>query len=1244
MNSARTVRLGDANRMNTSSRRRFAIAALIVVALQFGAPLVSSRHAAPAAAQGGLIAYHKVAQWPQRTGASQGLFQTPSDLDVSKDGRVFIADPGIGGVHTLLPGGAFAAPFGVAGGFPAQLGQVGPIAIGPDPASADFPNGAERIYVVDPAIDRVAFYDLSGAYEGQWTGIKGQGIAADGAGAVYVLDRETSQVRAFDAASGAQKWAWGARGTDDGQLTSFTDVSVAPDGAVLAIGDKRGQRVQLFDVAPQADVDGGAEPLKLRRVYDLRGAKYTSQDNTCSGERVNALGGDQVFVGQGDGACLVDAKSVTFAIAASASKGTICRATVTLPALRADTQQYYALAKSDPNPGKCGAKQGAKDLTPVIVSYNDNTLRQVATVFAAASNDDSKSPVLFSPETLSMSDADTIFIADSSSKFRFYSKAGAQVATSARDTQQGSFSGDFEFFRIQAAVAADTLGEVIGYYINGKRTGSTFSAKSGIGRFRTVEKRGQSGIEEIIEPVWTDEIVSQNGFRGISVPSIAFNPVTKEVLVLRVETVPQQRTTDVRIARYAPDGRKLDPSWDVPDDGSANPYADLVAGPDGRVYALDDINDVVRVLEPDGTPVRDIPVAFDARAVAAGPQSPDGEVFVLREPGSIERYADDGRITARLDGRPLDFSDPTTLTDLVVDGDGRVYVADGQTSLITVLEPSPAPDEIPIPDDGQCLFKGKSAVDPAVIDLGATTTVRLELNGRCGTDEDPADIVIIVPYYRQLAQGTDPSATTISDMMRLMARVNFRKHRVGIVSYFNTTNVELPLTGDRAAYMAAVKTITRFDPPNQQVKARLVDAMDAGAKLFTDPTRRRVMVLLRANYCTPDFEMTPGQCTGVPPAEDTAQQIRDAGVTIVAVSGFAAFGLASSDEDALRTTDGAQRRMVRYRIPDALATDVTLTHALPANMTVDAASISGGGRWTAPAIVWTLANAGYEGLQATAGLQPTAGGTWPVSAGTSATLTDGWGHPQTVPFPVPQVEVIGPTATPAPPTATPTATSVPPTATAIAPRRLFLPIAHVGRCKSVDVRLDVVLVLDISASMADPVEPGAARSGASPNGPTKLRAAQDAAAAITAMLRPDDRAAVVAFDAAARRASDWTTDRAATVAAIEALANGHGSRVDLGLDAARTAFDDVPPGTTRALVLLSDGLASGTTADAVRAAADRARAQGETIVAIGVGADADASLLATIAGDAGRFLASPSAAALRPLFDDWFERRVVVCE
>ncbi len=1186
----------------------------------------------PASAQGELAAYAPVAHWPERSEAAVGLFQTPSDLDVARDGRVYVADPGIGGVHLLLPTGAFTTPFGVSGGFPAQLGQVGAIAVGPDPTAPGFPFGGERVYVVDPALERVAIYSLAGAYVGQWPDVRGQGIAAAVDGTVYVLDRETTQIVAFDAFSGSRSWTWGTRGTEDGQLSSFTDVDVAPDGKVLAVGDKRGLRVQLFDVTPRDEVATGQPPLSLRRVYDLRDAKYNQQSQACSGERVNALGGDQVFMGEGEGACLVDARSATFAIAASANRSTICRETVALPRLRADSQLYFALAESNANPGKCGDKRGNEDPVPVVVSYNDTQLRQVSTVFQAQSNDDSDTPVLFSPESLAMSDAEHIFVADSSSKFRFFTRDGQQVATAARESATGQFSGDFEFFRIQAAAGAEVMGEVFGYYLNFRRTGGVFDVKAGVGRFKTVEKRTQTGLEEVIEPIWTDQLASS--FQQLEIPAIAFNPTTGELLTLRTETVPAQRTTDVLIARYSPDGRTLKPSWDLPDDGQSNPYADMVVGPDGRVYALDDLNDVVRVLEADGTPVRDVPVAFDARSIAAGPPAPDGQIFALREPGVIERYADDGRITARLDGRPLPFSDPTTLSDLVVDGEGRVYVSDGQASLITVLERVEDADALPVPEDGKCLFRGQQTVTPARLNVGETADVRLSLDGRCGINEDPTDIVVLVPYYSRLQQGVDPSATVITDMLRMMARVNFGQHRVGIVSYYNTVTTELALTTDRDAYIAAAQDVTRFDPASDQVRARLRDAMAEGAKLFDDPGRRRVMVLLRALYCDPAIERFPGECQGYPPAGDTALQIRESGVNIVVLYGFSAFDLASSDEDALFNLDGVHKRMVRYRVPTDMIDSLTLTSRLPASLTVDPASFTAGGVWQAPNVVWNVENVGYDGLQAGMTIVPTEGGTWPISEDTVAELTDGWGASQRVSFPIPNIEVIGPTPTSVAPTATSAASPTPlASATPRPPVPVFLPIAHVERCKVEAVPLEVVMVMDTSSSMSAATEPG---------GPSKLQAAQDAAAAFVDALRPEDRAAVVGFDRAARLAMPLTLDHAAAHQAIDGLVSGTGTALDLGLRAGLAALGDSRPEARQVLVLLTDGRPS-TGYEAFRSAATDVRDAGVTLFAIGLGQDVDGTLLAAVVGDPARYFHAPSTTELEPVFEDLKDRTRVVC-
>ena len=53
--------------------------------------------------------------------------------------------------------------------------------------------------------------------------------------------------------------------------------------------------------------------------------------------------------------------------------------------------------------------------------------------------------------------------------------------------------------------------------------------------------------------------------------------------------------------------------------------------------------------------------------------------------------------------------------------------------------------------------------------------------------------------------------------------------------------------------------IQRFDPPNQDVKARLKNAMETAAELFEDDDgRRKVMVLVSALYCDPANERFPG--------------------------------------------------------------------------------------------------------------------------------------------------------------------------------------------------------------------------------------------------------------------------------------------------------------------------------------------------------------------------------------------------
>jgi DNA-binding beta-propeller fold protein YncE/uncharacterized protein YegL len=1199
-----------------------AVAALLIA---YAAVLIPDTEAVTAQETESLIAYEMVDQWPVRDSAAEGLFQTPNDLVFTRDGTVFIADAGIGGVHRLLPTGVFSTPFGVTGGFPQQLGRVGKLAIGPDPSVPGFPFSAERVYVLDPAVERVVFYRPDGSYAGQWEDINGEGIAATMDGRVYVFDREESNVIVLNAFTGDELFRIGERGLDDGQFSNFTDLDVSPDGRVLAVGDKRGARVQLFDLATAEDLAGETPPppFSPRRSYDLLNPRYTQGDNSCRATRMNAMGGDKVFIGQAAQACILDGRDYEFAIAASANSRAICKDTVTLPRLNAMTQSYYALADNDPNTGRCGEKRTELDTTPVIVKYGDESLKSIETIWEAASNENSDNPLLFSPNRITMPSPDNIFVSDSSSQLRYFDLEGQQIATSERRSSTGGGGGDFEFFNVIQSSGGDVLGEIYGYYLRGQRSGGQFTVEAGIGRFQNVERRTQQGTETVIEPVWTDQLASS--FQDIEVPALGWNHVTKELLVVRVNVIEQQRTQDVQIVRYDENGREIKPAFDLPDDGSSNPYTDLKVGADGRIFALDDFADLVRIMAPDGTMLTDVPVAFDARRVAGGPDTAEGSVYVLREPGSIERYADDGTITARLDGRPLAFSDPTTLSDITVDGSGRVYVSDAQSSLISVFNPSSDRLNLPVPAEGACAFVGDTTADPTSFDLGATAAISISMLGKCGIFEEPADIVVTVPYFGRLQQGVDPARTLITEMKQLVSRVNFDKHRVGIVSFFSTTTLDLALTNDREAYFEATEDITRFNPPNENVKQRLKDGMEEAFKLYDDDSRRKVLVILNADYCNPESEFFPGQCQGYPPAEETALAMRQAGVTIIVINSFGAFDLASSDEDAFFGSAEAHRRMVRYEPPIDLAEDVTLTYGVPSDIAVDESTITGtgAGAYATPNVTWTQSEMGFGGGSFGLTIEPLTGGTMPVADSIVASFRDGWGQDQQLSFPIPEIEVIPPPETPVPPTATPVPATATPEPTATPETvSLFLPWVGNNECFPVKRRFDIALVVDVSSSMAEGEGEKIAAAKAS------MRAFVEN----TDLSRNRDRVTIIDFATEAKVEIGLSGDRAALEAAIDGIETRFGTRIDRGLDEAVAELErNGRDNAGQVIVLLSDGQQIEEP-DTAYAAGEAARDAGITVFAVGLGEGADATLLQDVAGEAGRYYFAPDAGALAGIY------------
>jgi Mg-chelatase subunit ChlD len=152
---------------------------------------------------------------------------------------------------------------------------------------------------------------------------------------------------------------------------------------------------------------------------------------------------------------------------------------------------------------------------------------------------------------------------------------------------------------------------------------------------------------------------------------------------------------------------------------------------------------------------------------------------------------------------------------------------------------------------------------------------------------------------------------------------------------------------------------------------------------------------------------------------------------------------------------------------------------------------------------------------------------------------------------------------------------------------------------------------------------------------TKLDAARSAARAFLDNLGlPQDQAAVLPFNHDATVTQSLTGDRAALERAITGIASGAGTRIDLGLAAARRelAGPSRRSGNVAVVVLLTDGQPDGGTADAARDEARRLAAAGATLFTIGLGANADGALLSQLAGDPSRYHYAPGAEALSAIY------------
>ena len=239
--------------------------------------------------------------------------------------------------------------------------------------------------------------------------------------------------------------------------------------------------------------------------------------------------------------------------------------------------------------------------------------------------------------------------------------------------------------------------------------------------------------------------------------------------------------------------------------------------------------------------------------------------------------------------------------------------------------------------------------------------------------------------------------------------------------------------------------------------------------------------------------------------------------------------------------------------------------------------------------------------------------------------------PSPTPSPTPQPPTVTPSPTEtgppsATPSTTPTRTTTPtstPTATAtVTPSSLYVPLALREHCDPVHERSDIALVLDTSSSMTG----------------QKLEDAKEAALTFVGLidLAPGrSQVAVVRFDREAEVLRELTNAPALIEAAIRNLPVRSGTHIDKGL---RTALSELQSPrhlgrNAQVLILLTDGVQTGTPGEELRAAAD-VHAAGVLVYAIGLGEDVDETALRAIAGADERYYFAPDSGDLARIYGE----------
>lgn len=666
-----------------------------------------------------------------------------------------------------------------------------------------------------------------------------------------------------------------------------------------------------------------------------------------------------------------------------------------------------------------------------------------------------------------------------------------------------------------------------------------------------------------------------------------------------------------------------------------------------HVFLVDRSAATLVVFARDGTLQRTVPVIAGAQRVAAGP---DGTAYVLTRNGWVFGWLPDGTLhTAAPVGTSSDVP-----TDLALDGDGRLYVSD-RNDAVRVYSLGARGGPLPnLTADGCQLIASKAAL-PAEIQLGQTIEIQLVVDGICPAPQPDADIVLSIDNSGSMLGSKMQAARDAAATFVVRGGAG---SRYGVVTFSTDASRVQGLTADRPTAIRAIAGIGASGGTN------LVAGLDEAIKTVTAAARpgvQPVVVMLS------DGRHTSG-LNDLSQIDGVIAEARRLGIQVFTiglgsdVDADTLRRIASGPDDYFVSPTESELGDIFGRIAGRIGAvplfrDAVVSDVLPPNVDY----VPGSGRPVEPewdpatrTLAWRLGQVNLPGFRLSYQARPTAGGTFPTNVDARTRHTDGTGRVGEAPFPVPIVRVIVPTpvasetpsetptptitptpiatATP-PPSATPTATATrtpTPTRTATRtprpPEAIFLPYAVLDRCKPGQRLADIVLVVDTSTSMA---------AATSAGGLTKIAAARQAALSFIGLMDLRyDHVALVTFDDAASLRVGLTGNGAVLRSALNDLPMAPGTRIDAGLDAARSELRG-PSRRSAArpvIVLMTDGQPTRSTVGRVVAAADAAKRAGATLFTIGLGPDVDPALLKLVATSDRHFYQAPGAEDLARVY------------